>query len=83
MSLFNYADSYLFFAPNAEVDWEIFYFIAYNFTLVLSKSLLYDLAFIIYHFPLLLDEMHFKAFHSKVNTSQVCKVLEKIIAKSH
>lgn len=72
-----------FFASNVEVDWENFYFIAYDLTLVLPKSLLYDLASIIYHFPLLLDEMPFKAFHSKVNTSQACKVLEKRIAKNH
>lgn len=83
MSLFNYADSFFFFfAPNVEVDWENFYFIAYNLTLVLPKSLLYDLASIIYHFPLLFDEMRFKTFHSKVNTSQACKVLEKRIAES-
>ena len=72
-----------FFASNVEVDWENFYFIAYNLTLVLPKSLLYDLASIIYHFPLLLNEMPFKAFHSKVNTSQACKVLERRIAKNH
>lgn len=83
MLLFNYADSYFFFAPNIVVDWENFYFIAYNLTLVLPKPLLYDLASIIYHFSLLLDEMPFKAFHSKVNTSQACKVLGKKIAKSH
>lgn len=83
MSLFNYADRCFFcFVSNVEVDWENFYFIAYNLTLVLSKSLLYDLASIIYHFPLLLNEMSFKAFHSKVNTSQACKVLEKRIAES-
>lgn len=69
--------AFFFFAPNVEVDWENFYFIAYNLTLVLPKSLLYDLASIIYHFPLLFDEMRFKTFHSKVNTSQACKVLEK------
>lgn len=74
MLLFNYADSYFFLAPNIEVDWENFCFIAYNLTPVLLKSLLYDLASIIYHFPVLLDEMPFKAFHSKVNTSQACKV---------
>lgn len=33
MSRFNYADSNFFFASNVEVDWEIFYFIAYNLTL--------------------------------------------------
>lgn len=83
MLLFNYADSYFFFAPNIEVDWENFYFIAYNLTLVLPKSLLYDFASIIYHFPLLWDEMPFKAYRSKVNTSQACKVREKRIGKSH
>lgn len=76
-SLFNYADGCSLFDPNVEVDWENFYCIAYNVMLALSKSPLYALASIIYHFPLLLDEMPFKALHSKVITSQACKVLEK------
>ena len=70
MSCFNYADSYFFFVSNVEVDQENLCFIAYSLTLMLPKSLLYDLASIIYHFPQLLDEMPFKAFHSKVNRSQ-------------
>lgn len=60
VSLFNYADRF-FFVPNVEVDEENFYFIAYNLALLLPKSLLYDLASIIYHFPLLFDEMPFKS----------------------
>lgn len=69
MFFFNYVGSYFFFVFNVEVDWENFYFIVYNFILVLFKLLLYDLVFIIYYFFLLLDEMFFKAFYGKVNTS--------------
>ena len=70
------------FVPNAEVDWKNFYFIAYIPTLLILKSLLCDLASIIYHFPLLFDEMPFKSILQQGEHKSSLQVLEKRIAES-